>query len=170
MANAAFLTKIFQSDTALNLHTNAGTSRTKMKGFLGSIEFWLDPYAIASVVSLRTLERKFPRVCYDSTRRNGAFIVETPLGEVVFNRCEITGFPYIDLTEEGDSMAVQLLQATSAGSMTAAAARQPMQPITTILISILLRPLLFGADSRDLLAGKWRRPLKRALHRPRPDS
>ena len=56
MANAAFLTKIFQSDTALNLHTNAGTSRTKMKGFLGSIEFWLDPYAIASVVSLRTLD------------------------------------------------------------------------------------------------------------------
>ena len=123
MANAAFLTKIFQSDTALNLHTNAGTSRTKMKGFLGSIEFWLDPYAIASVVSLRTLEQKFPRVRYDSTQRGGAFIVETPSGEVVFERCEVTGFPYIDLTEEGNSMAVQLVQATSTRSMNAASAR-----------------------------------------------
>ena len=69
----------------LDLAATYETSRTKMKGYLGNIGFWLDPYTIASVVSLRTLEQKFPRVSYDSTRRGGEFIVETPSGEVAFN-------------------------------------------------------------------------------------
>jgi len=64
-----------------------------------------------------------------------------------------------------------LLQATSIASMTATATRTASPSTTnTISISILLHPQLFDADSRDSLAGKWRRPSKRALHRPRPDS
>jgi len=111
MANRAFLTKIHQSGKALTLHTNAGSTSTNLKGYLGSIEFWLDDKAMASVVSLRTLEKKFPKISYCSTEREAAFIVTTPNGEVVFQRCEVTGFPFIDLTEHGDDMAVQLVQA-----------------------------------------------------------
>ena len=113
MTNRAFLTKIFRSDKALILHTNAGSTSTNWKGFLGSIEFWLDNNAMASVVSLRTLERKFPKVSYCSNERDAAFIVTTTSGEVVFKRCPVTGFPFIDLTEEGDDMAVQLVQANA---------------------------------------------------------
>ena len=113
MSNEAFLTKIFQSDKALTLHTNAGLTSTHWKGFRGSIEFWLNRHAMASVVSLWTLERKFSKVSYCSNERDAAFIVTTPNGEVVFKRCEVTGFPFIDLTEEGDDMAVQLVQANA---------------------------------------------------------
>ena len=84
MANRAFLTKIFRSDKALTLHTNAGSTSTNWKGFLGSIEFWLDNNAMASVVSHCTLERKFPKVSYCSNERGGTFIVTTDSGEVVF--------------------------------------------------------------------------------------
>ena len=68
---------------------------------------------MASVVSLRTLERKFPKVSYCSNERGGAFVVTTDRGEVIFQRCAVTGFPFIDLPEEGDDIAVQLVQANA---------------------------------------------------------
>ena len=110
MSNQAFLSKIHKTKKALNLHTNAGTSRTTLKGYLGSIPFWCDPRGIASVISLRTLEKRFKQVKYNSNVRGGAFVVTTPSGEVVFNRCDVTGFPFVDLAEEGEELAVQLVQ------------------------------------------------------------
>ena len=66
------------------------------RGKLGSLLFWLNEGGIASVVALRTLEKKF-HVTYDSKKAGGSFICTTPNGTVVFKRCEKTGFPYIDL-------------------------------------------------------------------------
>ena len=110
MSNRAFLTRIHKAKKALNLHTNAGTSRTTLKGYLGSIPFWCDSRGIASVISLRTLEQRF-KVKYNSDDRGGAFVITTPSGEVVFRRCQVTGFPYVDLAEEEEGLAVQLVQA-----------------------------------------------------------
>ena len=100
---------------------------------------------MASVVSLRTLERKFPKVSYCSTERDAAFIVATPSGEVVFQRCGVTGFPYIDLTEHGDDMAVQLVQADETKVTTA-------------------------SGMRGSLAVRWSRLSKLAAHKLRLDS
>lgn len=109
MADATYLTKIHRVKNPLNLHCNAGTSRTSEKGYLGSTLFWLDRQGIANVVSLRTLEARF-KVTYDSTRRGGAFVCHTPDGEIVFDRCPKTGFPYIDLDDHGSDNAVMLVQ------------------------------------------------------------
>ena len=62
------------------------------------------------MVSLKTLEKKY-HVSYDSKKRGGSFVCETPDGEVVFSRCPRTGFPYVDLDEEGENTAVLLVQA-----------------------------------------------------------
>lgn len=62
------------------------------------------------MVSLRTLERHF-HVYYDSRRNGGAFICETDNGQIVFKRCEKTGFPYIDLDDHENDAAVLMVQA-----------------------------------------------------------
>ena len=38
---------------------------------------------VANVISLRTLKRKY-KVSYDSKKNDGAFVVNTPNGDVVF--------------------------------------------------------------------------------------
>ena len=91
------------------LHTNAGSSSTTQKGYLGSQLFWLDRFGIANVVKLKSLEDRF-HVKYDSKMRGGAFICKTSDGEVIFKRCPVTNFPYVDLDEEGENAAILMIQ------------------------------------------------------------
>jgi hypothetical protein len=96
ITDPAYLTGIYTETTPLTMHTNAGSSMSRKRGKLGSLLFWLNEGGIASVVALRTLEKKF-HVTYDSKKAGGSFICTTPNGTVVFKRCEKTGFPFIDL-------------------------------------------------------------------------
>ncbi|KAL7551229.1 hypothetical protein ACHAWF_014413 [Thalassiosira exigua] len=109
MVDATYLKNVHTVSRGLNLHTNAGTSRTDKKGQLGSFMFWLDTFGIANVVSLRSLEERY-HVSYDSKEKGGAFIAHTPEGDIVFKRCKETGFPYVDLDDHSDEAAIMLVQ------------------------------------------------------------
>ena len=104
-----YLQNIWEVECPLTLHTNAGKSETNLRGDLGGTPFWLDKKGIANVVSLRTLEKRF-KVPYDSTKNGGAFVCDTPEGTVVFERCPITGFPYVDLGKHGWKAAAMMVQ------------------------------------------------------------
>ena len=93
----------------LILHTNARQSETNKKGYLGGTAFWLDEKGIVNVISLKMLEQKF-HVTYDSQRQGRAFICHTQKGMVVFERCPITKFPYIDLGQDKSGAAAMLVQ------------------------------------------------------------
>jgi hypothetical protein len=110
MVNPAYLTDIQAAEVPLRLHTNAGTSVSKQQGYLGSQKFWLDCGGIANVISLKSLEEKY-RVSYDSTIEGGAFVVHTDRGDITFNRCPDTSFPFIDLDDvTGGDMGATLVQ------------------------------------------------------------
>ena len=109
MVNPSYLTKIHKASKPLTLHTNTGSSNTTHKGYLGLELFWLNCFGIVNVVSLHLLERKY-RVQYDSRKQSGAFVCKTTDGEVVFKRCPLTKFPYVDLNEQGDENDVLLVQ------------------------------------------------------------
>lgn len=118
VVNQAYLTGVHTSEEPLRLHTNAGTSMSEKQGYLGSTLFWLDSMGIANVVSLRSLEARH-RVSYDSTKEGGAFVVHTKNGDVVFDRCAETGFPYIDLDDvsfgDNGAMLVQTVRGNYEG-------------------------------------------------------
>eukprot|EP00804_Cyclotella_cryptica_P028417 CCRYP_014200-RA/>CCRYP_014200-RA protein AED:0.36 eAED:0.36 QI:0/0/0/1/0/0/3/0/238 len=104
-----YLQNIREADSPLTLHTNAGKSETNLKGDLEETTFWLDEGGIANVISLRTLEKKF-KVTYESTKDGGAFVCDTKEGKVVFERCPITGFSYVDLGKHGNKTAAMMVQ------------------------------------------------------------
>jgi hypothetical protein len=109
MVHPSYLTEIHGAKTSLALRTNSGTGISTKQGNLSSHLFWLDINGLANVISLRTLEKLYP-VLYDSTKRDGAFVVDTTQGEIVFQQCPLTGFQCIDLnnhTEDGRAMLVQ---------------------------------------------------------------
>jgi hypothetical protein len=109
MVEPAYLKDIHTVPKPLHLHTNAGSSSTNRKGYLGSQLFWLDRMGLANVISLRSLEERF-HVTYDSNSRGGSFICKTPKGEVVFRRCPTTHFPYVDLDDEEENAAIIMVQ------------------------------------------------------------
>ena len=86
MVDRTYMTGVHKVKKPLNLHTNAGTSRTNQQGYLGSHLFWLDEAGIANVISFGSLEKKH-HVRYDSHVDGGSFIVTTPDGDVKFRRC-----------------------------------------------------------------------------------
>ncbi|KAL7476985.1 hypothetical protein ACHAW6_002810, partial [Cyclotella cf. meneghiniana] len=109
MVVVQYLDNVHTVQDMLTLHTNAGKSQTNKKGYLCGTAFWLDENGIANVISLRTLERKF-HVMYDSQQKGGAFICHTQDGAVAFKRCPVTGFPYIDLSQDKTGAATMLVQ------------------------------------------------------------
>lgn len=78
--------------------------------YLGSHLFCLNTSGIANVVLLKTLEHSYT-VMYDSDKHDGAFIVEMTQGNVVFNRCPMTGVPFIDLDNHAEDGAMMIIQA-----------------------------------------------------------
>jgi hypothetical protein len=109
MVNPDYLSGVHKAENSLALRTNAGTCVSREQGYLGPHLFWLDTNGIANVVSLKTLERSYT-MRYDSDKNDGAFVFETPRGNVIFNRCPATGFPYIDLDNHAEDGAVMLIQ------------------------------------------------------------
>ena len=107
--NEAYLSRLHKVTRPLRLHTNAGATRLEKKGYLGRFPFWLDRFGIAIVISLTTLESAF-HVSYDSKKDGGAFVAHTSKGPITFKRCEDTGFPFIDLDNDGSEAAVMLVQ------------------------------------------------------------
>lgn len=76
---------------------------------MGGTTFWLDEKGIANVISLKTSEQKFD-ITYNSQKQGGAFICHTSKGTVVFERCPMMKFPYIDLGQDKSSKAVIIVQ------------------------------------------------------------
>ena len=109
MVEGAYLDNIHTVDKPLRLYTNAGSSSTNRKGYLGNQLFWLDRMGLANVVKLKTLEDRF-HMTYDSQARGGAFICSTPEGEVIFRRCPDSDVPYVDLDDEGANAAIVMVQ------------------------------------------------------------
>lgn len=93
----------------LTLHTNAGKSETNKRGCLGGMVFWLNEKSIANVICLKTLEQKF-HVMYDSKKQGGAFVCYTPKGTILFERCAMTKFPYINHERDKLGVAAMLMQ------------------------------------------------------------
>jgi hypothetical protein len=93
----------------LTLHTNVGVSQTDQKGHFGGTAFWLDEKDIGNVISLKTLESKF-HVTYNTEASGGAFMCHTPKGKVVFNRCPVTTFPYVDLNQDSTGAEAMMVQ------------------------------------------------------------
>ena len=109
MVNQAYLSDVHQVTGKLCLHTNAGTSRTNTKGYLGNTPFWLDRFGIGNVMSLKTLKMNL-KVTYNSKKHNGAFVIHTKDGPIMAKRCPRTSFPFIDLTDEDNDPAILFIQ------------------------------------------------------------
>ena len=92
-----YLKGIHKVKIPLMLHTNDGKNKIGRKGYLGGTACWLDERGIANVISLKMLEEKL-HVTYDSHKEGGAFVCKTPKGNLIFRRCFITKFPYLDLS------------------------------------------------------------------------
>ncbi len=86
MVNPAYFSRIHTVKRALHVHTNAGSSSTRIGGYLGSHLFWMDHMGISNIVSLQSLEAKF-HIMYDSKLHGGSFVWKMPKGEVVFRCC-----------------------------------------------------------------------------------
>lgn len=69
----------------------------------------MDEWGIANVISLKMLEEKF-HMMYDSKMHGGAFVCEMLKGQIIFRRCPITSFPYINLNQDELAAAAMLLQ------------------------------------------------------------
>ena len=116
MPNQAYLTGVHTSDRGLRLQTNAGSTVTHKRGFLGSLEVWHGISGGANVMRLKTLEelcrKRGGKLSYDSEKAEGAFVANFGDGKVItFKRCAHSDFPYIDLDEHFDEDgAVMLLQ------------------------------------------------------------
>ena len=113
--NQAYLSGVHVSDRGLRLQTNAGSTVTNKRGFLGSVEVWHGENGGANVMCLRTLEdlcrKRGGKLSYDSELSEGAFVADFGDGKVVtFKRCPVSDFPYIDLDEHFEDGAVMLLQ------------------------------------------------------------
>lgn len=93
----------------LMLHTNAGKSETNKRGYLGGMAFWLNEKGIANVISLKIQEQKF-HITYDSKKQGGAFVCHIPKGTILFQRCAMTKFPYINLDWDKSGAAAMLMQ------------------------------------------------------------
>lgn len=76
---------------------------------MGNTAFWLNEKGIANVISLKTQEKKF-HMMYSSNVQGRAFVCKTPEGEIVFERCPMTSFPYIDLDQHKSKAAAMLVQ------------------------------------------------------------
>ena len=116
MCNPSYLTGVHKSSKALRLHTNAGSSTTDKKGYLGSTPFWLRQ-GCANVIKIKTLEEPCHKnngsLFYHSRRDKGSFIAHLGGDKIVtFRRCPDTDFPFIDLDEQ-DDQAIMLLQSVS---------------------------------------------------------
>ena len=111
MAQAKYLSAIVAVLHPLLLQTNGGDCSSNEIGYLESTRFWLDRSAIANVISLSTVETLFDEVYYHSKRSDRAIICKNDNGDtVVFHRFPDTGFPYIDLEEEGSQKAAVFIQ------------------------------------------------------------
>jgi hypothetical protein len=94
--NKKLLTNIFPSDTTLKIHCNAGTKEVNQVGTLKNYgTVWYSDSAIANILSLSQVKRKFP-ITYNS--KNGKeFHVIKPDKHVVFKESE-SGLYYHDTT------------------------------------------------------------------------
>ena len=78
---------------------------------LGSTSFGMDVGGSANVISFKTLGSNF-HVIYDSKKDGGLFVCTTPTpnGKILFSRCPITKFPYLDLDDNKSGVGTILVQ------------------------------------------------------------
>ncbi len=100
IANPNLLKNIRKSSKPINIHCNAGVSKTELKGELGQLTVHHNPNSIANVLSLKAVAEKH-RITYDSWDWNGVFKVHTPNRVVEFKPSE-RGLHYVDMSLEGD--------------------------------------------------------------------
>jgi hypothetical protein len=76
VANPALLKNIRKAASAVTIHCNAGSTRTKLEGDLRSITVKHNPHSIASVLMLHEA-KQYHRVMYGSWDQDGVFQVHT---------------------------------------------------------------------------------------------
>jgi Zinc knuckle len=95
--NPALLTNIRRTNTSMEIHCNAGTASTNMKGDLpGYGTVWFLPKGIANILSLASIEEHGYHVAYDSKIGNGCFIVTKPNGSRNLFQKSDCGLFYLD--------------------------------------------------------------------------
>jgi hypothetical protein len=93
--NEQMLKNIHESGATVNIRTNAGNSRTSLRGHLpGYGDVWYDPNGIANILSLARVEKQC-RVTYD-TDAGGVFVVYKSDGTQRLFRRSKKGLFYCD--------------------------------------------------------------------------
>jgi hypothetical protein len=100
IANPSLLKNNRMSSKLINIHCNAGVSKTELKGKLGQLTVRHNPNGMANVLSLKAVAEKH-RITYDSWDWNGVFKEHTPNRVVDFKPSE-HGLHYVDMSLEGD--------------------------------------------------------------------
>jgi hypothetical protein len=95
--NPALLTNIRKTNTSMEIHCNAGTTRTNMKGDLpGYVTVWFHPKGIANILSLARIEEHEYHVAYDTKIGSGCFVVTKPDGSRNMFHKSDRGLFYLD--------------------------------------------------------------------------
>ena len=94
-ANKKLLTDIGPADRPVRVHSNAGSTITRLQGNFGDIKVYYDEDGIANVLSLKAIAARH-LVTYNSRDRGGVFIVHTPTGIIEFAPTE-AGLHVLDL-------------------------------------------------------------------------
>jgi hypothetical protein len=100
IANPSLLKNIRKSSKLINIHCNAGVSKTELEGELGQLTVHHNPNSIGNVLSLKAVAEKH-RITYDSWEWNRAFKVHT-LNRVVEFKPSERGLHYVDMSLERD--------------------------------------------------------------------
>jgi hypothetical protein len=95
--NPALLTNIRKTNTSMEIHCNAGTTSTNMKGDLpGYGTVWFHPKGIANILSLARIEEHGYHVACDTNIGNGCFVVTKPDGSRNMFHKSDRGLFYLD--------------------------------------------------------------------------
>lgn len=86
--NEPFLSAGQTSRTGGLAHCNTGTSIMHKFSYMGNPIVWVNPKGLANILSFHELEQQY-EITYRSKAIEGAFIVHTNQGNIIFNRNEI---------------------------------------------------------------------------------
>ena len=96
IVNPNLLTNVYQVNTCLYGHCNAGTSSTNRKGVYGKIDCWLNQQGIANIISISVFKKLKYDIKYD---RNDNFWIVYNYGVTVILLEDDQGLPYNDVSE-----------------------------------------------------------------------
>ena len=104
--NAGLLRNIREGDTHMDIHCNAGVTRTNMVGDLpGYGTVWYHPNGIANILSLSRVKEKGYRVTYDSTNGNELIVHKSDGSSRIFKESE-RGLYFMETSASAQAIAL----------------------------------------------------------------